>query len=567
MRAPSTRHLLLPLAASALALLVWLPLGGAGVPLDTPDGFLHLGWAVGWARQVAGGWWWPEWSDLNWAGAGTFALAIYPPLFRLLVGLPLLTGVPADIALAGALLVVLLVNAAGGLALAKVWLRPGGWRWLLVISATLNPYLLVNVYVRGAWPEALAQGWLWWLAVGLVGIHHQRHWALWITAMAISGVVLSNWNAALLLFILWGVGAVGLAASRKWPLLMKWLLGLLLGLAVTAPFWLPALLMLKGVRPPIPAGLFPGEFFLAGEAGVGSFAQLLWIQAVVLGLLIVARWLAWGHRSGWLGVWGLAIALLGLALMLPISQPVYGLVPPLQRIQFPWRWLGPAWFGSLLWLCSPGARAVGANAQGIWRRLLLTLVCAAAGAGWFDALWRFRTNLVGHAPASEDRHALMKLLACDPLEPCPEGIAALPVHGELAKRFAALPDGRIALAGVPDYSPAGIPEGSWQKRLQTFWVPTWPQASWARFSGKGSVTILSHSPRQRTLLVQAMSPGTLRLMQWAHPQWRVQLRQANAISGPWSAPIAAGARDADGWISIPVNTGRWEVALTYGQSR
>ena len=32
-----------------LGLLVWLPLALAGVPLDTPDGFLHLGWAVGWA--------------------------------------------------------------------------------------------------------------------------------------------------------------------------------------------------------------------------------------------------------------------------------------------------------------------------------------------------------------------------------------------------------------------------------------------------------------------------------------------------------------------------------------
>jgi hypothetical protein len=36
---------LLPLATAGLALLVWLPLGLAGVPLDTPDGFLHLGWA------------------------------------------------------------------------------------------------------------------------------------------------------------------------------------------------------------------------------------------------------------------------------------------------------------------------------------------------------------------------------------------------------------------------------------------------------------------------------------------------------------------------------------------
>jgi len=47
----------------------------------------------------------------------------------------------------------------------------------------------------------------------------------------------------------------------------------------------------------------------------------------------------------------------------------------------------------------------------------------------------------------------------------------LPPTGELSKRFVALGDGRIALTGVPDYSPAGIPESSWVRRMQTFWVP------------------------------------------------------------------------------------------------
>jgi len=115
----------LPLAALAMALLVWLPLGIAGVPLDTPDGFLHLGWAVGWARQLAAGWWWPQWSDLAWAGAGTFAPAVYPPLFRNLLGIPLLLGVPPDHALAMALLQVLLINALGTVALAEAWLARG----------------------------------------------------------------------------------------------------------------------------------------------------------------------------------------------------------------------------------------------------------------------------------------------------------------------------------------------------------------------------------------------------------------------------------------------------------
>ena len=106
------------LAAVGLALISWLPLGIAGVPLDTPDGFLHLGWAVAWAKAVQGGWLWPTWSDLPWAGAGSHALLIYPPLFRLLVGIPMVAGVPPDRALASGLLVVTLVNAVGAAVLA-----------------------------------------------------------------------------------------------------------------------------------------------------------------------------------------------------------------------------------------------------------------------------------------------------------------------------------------------------------------------------------------------------------------------------------------------------------------
>ncbi len=561
MRSPHLNRSLLPLAAAGLALLVWLPLGLAGVPLDTPDGFLHLGWAVGWARQVAGGWWWPQWSDLNWAGAGSFALAIYPPLFRHLVGVPLLAGVPADHALAGALLAVLLLNAAGALALARLWLRPGGWRWLLVLTATLNPYLLVNVYVRGAWPEALAQGWLWWLAVGLLGVRRQKSWGLALSALTIAGVVWSNWNSALLLLILWGLAAAGLRAKQDWRTLRIWLLGLLLGLTISAPFWLPALRLLPLVRPPIPAGMLAGEFFLAGTAGTGSFARLLWIQAMAIGMLLAARWLGWGRRSGGLGLWGLAVGLVGMVLMLPISQPIYGLVTPLQRIQFPWRWLGPTWWGALLWLCSPGALPGAAVLKARWRRLGLGLTLAAAVGGWLDGLWRFRTNLVGHAPTPQERQSLRQLLACDPLQACPKGIAALPAHGELAKRFAALSDGRIALTGVPDYSPAGVPERSWIRRLQTFWIPNWPQTGWAQFSGVGEVELIERSSHRRQLRVNARSAGRLRLMQWASPLWTVRVRPQHEAS--WGEPLPAGASDSDGWVQVPLQPGLWLVELRY----
>lgn len=551
-------------AAVALALLVWLPLGMAGLPLDTPDGFLHLGWSVAWVRQLQGGWLWPTWSDLPWAGAGSFALLIYPPLFRVISGLPMLIGVPADQAIAGGLLVILLVNAIGAAALAQAWLRPGGWRWLLLLSAALNPYLWVNLYVRGAWPEALAQALLWWLALGLLGLERGRRWGVALSTAALAGVILSNWNGALLTGLIWLLAGLGLMRQGRWR---GWLWSGGLALGITAPFWGPALLALGSVRPPMPAGLFTTEFFFGGGGGPRTFADLVWVQGLAIAALLLLRGVGWGwswrrRGGGLLGPWGLALAVGGLALMLPPAQPIYDLLTPLQRIQFPWRWLAPTWLGALLWLCSPGAMAP----RPAQRRWAIALLGAAAAGLWTDSLGRFAANWVGHAPSRQERLALRQLLTCDPLVPCPAGVRALPRQGELSKRFLTLPDGRVALSGVPDYSPAGVPPSSWNPRLAIFWVPQWPQRRWAEFQGVGQVQLISHGPQQRLLGVQAQGPGRLRILQWAHPHWRVRVRP-DQPGAAWEPPLAEGGRDAQGWISVPLEPGRWQVALDYGPGR
>ena len=549
-------------AAVALALLVWLPLGIAGLPLDTPDGFLHLGWSVAWVRQLQAGWLWPTWSDLPWAGAGSVALLIYPPLFRVITGLPMLIGVPADQAIACGLLLILLVNALGAAALGQIWLRPGGWRWLLLLCAALNPYLWVNLYVRGAWPEALAQALLWWLALGLLGLDRGRRWGVAVSATALAGVILSNWNGALLTGLIWGATGLALWRRRRWR---GWLWSGGLALGITAPFWGPALQALSTVRPPMPAGLFSTEFFFGGGGGPRTFADLLWVQGLAIAGLLVFRGLGWGWRhrnAGLLAPWGLALAVGGLLLMLPPAQPIYDLLTPLQRIQFPWRWLAPTWLGALLWLCSPGAGAATTAPTG--RRRWGAGVMALASLGlWADSLGRFAANWVGHAPSRQERQALRTLLACDPLAACPAGVRALPRQGELSKRFLALSDGRIALSGVPDYSPAGVPEASWNPRLAIFWVPRWPQEQWATFQGEGQVQLISRGPQHRLLAVQAQGQGRLRILQWAHPHWQVRVRP-DQPGAPWGPPLAKGGRNAQGWITVPLGAGRWQVVLQHG---
>ena len=545
------------LAAVGLALVIWLPLGLAGVPLDTPDGFLHLGWAVGWVKQLEQGWLWPTWSDLPWAGAGSSALLIYPPLFRQLVGWPMLLGIPPDHALATGLLLVCLLNNLGVAALANQWIARRGWCWLLLICASLNPYWLVNLYVRGAWPEALAQALLWWLALGFWGLEKQRRWGWYLTGGALAGIVLSNWNAALLTGIAWFGAGTFLIGRRAWK---GWCWSCALGLGLSLPFWGPALVALPTVRPPIPAGLVPGEFFGGEDTGYRTFAGLLWIQALAIVLLLIWQQIGWrGTGRSQLSRWGCVLAVGSLVMTLDVSQPLYDWLTPLQRIQFPWRWLGLGWFGVLIALGS-GAEKASRNWSG--RRAALWLLGLAVTGCWFDGLWRFRSNLFGHAPSRSETLALRKLLRCDPLLSCPAGVKVLPKEGELSKRFAALPDGRIALAGVSDYTPVGVPEKSWYKRQQVFWLPAWPQDGWAELDVQGSAEMVSKSATERILRVEAEMAGRLRVMQWADPKWMVEMGNSQG----WSKQLTASEADEDGWIRIDVPAGESFVRMSYQES-
>jgi len=135
------------------------------------------------------------------------------------------------------------------------------------------------------------------------------------------------------------------------------------------------------VRPSIPNYAYRNEFLFASSPGQISIADILWIQAATIEVLLLVSWLGWGWRGlDWaapidtsreaadsvagesnqqeaapLARCGLVLACFEILMMQPISEPIYQLLLPLQRIQFPWRWLGPTWFGALFWLSSPAA--------------------------------------------------------------------------------------------------------------------------------------------------------------------------------------------------------------------
>ncbi len=251
---------------------------------------------------------------------------------------------------------------------------------------TFAPMHLINIYVRG---DSMSEFWamsmypliLW--AVDLV-IESPRPLSMALLAINYAGLMLSHNISALIftpligLYILWRL-------RRK---LRTWLglaAGLILGLALSAWFWIPALLERSTLRMEdlltgffdyhnnfLDNALVQGNPFVAYEAYP---YRLGWWQTLIVGigatvlLALVLRAIYTRLRhptvhqpSLRLGLWGLLGFLFTVAMTLSLSTWAYDHVALLAYLQFPWRWLSiTALMGAV----------VGALAADMWRSVWL----------------------------------------------------------------------------------------------------------------------------------------------------------------------------------------------------
>ena len=224
------------------------------------------------------------------------------------------------------------------------------------------PYLLTNIYERGAAAEALALGllpWVFWalhrtlerpnrnqIAVGgvLVGLLILAHN---ITALFVLPAVLIY-----LLLLAW--------RERRMPQMTAVAAAIGLGLGLSAFYWMPAIaeigytkieaLMLNG---PLSAAqnLVPLTDLVQGSLAVdywggGRFHLPLW-QAVVFVLSVIAiPFQAVRMRFALILLAGLAV--IALAMQLTVAQGFWETLPLVRFIQFPWRLLGLVSFCSAM---------------------------------------------------------------------------------------------------------------------------------------------------------------------------------------------------------------------------
>ena len=275
------------------------------------------------------------------------------------------------------------------------------------VAYVYSPFLAYDIYNRGSLWESLA--WAFPPLV-LLGMHRwsldrdRRYLVVGVAALA--AMILTHYPFAFLfapVFMLWAL--VQGYLRRSWAVVGRGALLGMLGLGLTAFFWVPALLE----RSLIQTGRLLGTWVFDYHHNFLPFSHLLALPrradpALVndwpeksLGLvpLLVALLPALGWRSlGRLGRWQIRwqlgtlwVLVAGLsALTLPTSLGVWEHVPLLSFVQFPWRYLGPAAFClALLAGAVPGTLAGSRRGPRFlgWVTAALISVLVVANLGWF----------------------------------------------------------------------------------------------------------------------------------------------------------------------------------------
>jgi hypothetical protein len=349
----------LSLVAIAWVLLQVALLWTAGLPA-THDGFWHLNWIEAFNHAIFEGGVYPRWYEEAFGGAGSPSFVFYPPGVRLL-SLPFgaITDA-ASIQTRGALTLLLLLHAATAWLLARTW--PGTTRGgaALILLAVINPYFLANVWIRGAWSEALAMACLWLVLLALCHARQDRsRAAIGWGALGVAGLFLSHHPTALLVLYAAIPASLWFALRRQWQVIGALMLAAGLGAALAGFHLIPVLSELEAIRLGTGDDLMPNQWPIGlaeGSAMARSFTPLwAWVLAVlVFALALRPR----PQVEAVLRVPMLLVGGLALLAMCPLLEPAYRALPQLGRIQFPWRWFALATPAAICLLVgmTPGGR-------------------------------------------------------------------------------------------------------------------------------------------------------------------------------------------------------------------
>ncbi len=531
------------IAALSMALPLITPFLAPGLAA-TADGEIHLQRILSAAFNLQAGQWWPRWTPYLHQGYGYPIHNFYPPGLHI-VGALLVLWTHADPVLALKLIqiVATLLYPLGAYYFART--LTGRTGALVAVAAYVYvPFRFHELWVEGNLSQFAAMALLPWLLWALVRAVERRRliWVLGVGACFAAIVVLHHPTAFLFAPVA-GLYALLLSSvqNRRWKDMLQALVmaaaGLALGLALSAIYWLPALLELQYVQInsigqdslfSVAANFLPLDYLLAANAPVDRTmlntpsvlqAGQPQVAAALIGLLALLPGVRANRMQKASVIGGALIVVLSLFLITPDSQRLWTTLPLAKFIVYPWRLLGIIAVAAL-----PGASIIPSLVRSRYRSVVAgagVTVCFIMAMPLFYLPLTFR-QIPPMTPASaiefEQQTGNVGLTSGD--EYLPRWASQRPLN---PLRNADYTEWRVWLSDVPP--------------------------------GVSSQPLPADQPGVSRYEVQSSAPFTLTFHQMYFPGWRVTIDGQDA---------GLGQRTPYGLITVPMPEGRHELAIWYG---
>jgi hypothetical protein len=333
------------LAIAGAAFAVEIPFFFFGIPSGHDVEFHLYSWLEV-LSQWKQGIFYPQWADLAHFGYGTPRFIFYPPASWTL-GAALSAIFPWTLVSDIDIWIALVAAGVSMFFLAREWFDRRNATFAAVLYA-VNPYQLVNVYWRSDFAELLA-GCLPPLLLLLIlrGREGNRRVTIFL-AVILACAWLTNAPAAVMVHYSLVLLLLVIAWQRRSPrVLLTGAFAVLLGAGLAAFYLLPAIYEQRWVdiAQALSSGYRPVDNFLfihTTDAEHDAFNRVIsWVAVGEIAVTIAAAWAMrqWRRRAPEL--WYSIVILAGACtfVILPISAPLWSVLPKLRFMQFPWRWL------------------------------------------------------------------------------------------------------------------------------------------------------------------------------------------------------------------------------------
>lgn len=515
------RHALALVVVVLLSIPALTPLFTTGFP-KTHDASVHLIRLYLLDEQVRAGNFFPRWLPDLMTGYGYPTFNFYAPLIYGFAEILHLAGAPLPHALT-TLMVALVVTAGWGMyVLASDLYNPTDkrfhWAGIAASAAYIyTPYLLVNLYVRGALAELLAQAvlpWLFW-SIARIFTSPTPHRYFIAAAALLGGIALGHNITLLLLPLLLGPYLVALLfvipldRSEKFRRVRGLFGWSLVAAGLTAFFWAPLLVERSFLSksafnaPRLEEHVWSLSSFLESNFPYDYSVSSIPFRLGLAQLLLTLGGLALTRRRS--PLWWFWVALGGVAMLAvtPLILPLWRAVELLSIVQFPWRFLTVVSITTAL-----VTGGIVTRAQHAWgQAMLATLVILFAIAGGRPAIALFDTSIYDD-------------IAIDPaiIARYEAGYGAWGAgwHREFLPKWAE------AFDGIANDAADGYEDG--EAGALAIPLDSVPDSV-----GPQKVSLEEVSPTALKVLVQSDAPTTLRLNQFYFPGWSARIDQSHSL--------------------------------------